>query len=219
MNTGSLKSTYDEAFSEVIFSTAEAITAQCYKEQPQTSKRIQSINQGASIKVVSSYDTSYAAFGIIAKINNSSLDNIHRPSALGLSVKELEQLHPQLYELLRKELEIYLFAYKEKDNRIFNYPPPKPMMIHDRVYFPSEEEIIKLTEDFSSLISLIKKNQLKADLLFNLINTGYKLRNDNYEYLLKTGQMLTLAFSDEIESLMPLLKRFSESRKGMSITT
>ena len=219
MNTNSLKSTYDEAFSEVIFSTPEVITAQCYKEQPQALKRTQNINQGSGVKVVSSYDTSYAAFGIIVKINNSSLDNIHRPQALGLSVKELEQLHPQLYELLKKELEIYLFAYKEKGSQILNYPPTKPMMIHDRVYFLNEGELIKLTEDFSSLINLIKKNQLKADILFNLINTGYRLRDYNYEYLLKTGQMLTLAFSDEVELLMPLLRRLSESRKEINVTT
>ena len=112
MTTAPLKNALEEPFSEVIFSTNELITAQCYKEsKPGSSSQI-SLIQGSLVKVKSSYDTSYEAFGIITKINNSSLDNIHRPSALGLNPEELERLQPQVYDLLKKELEILLFAHK-----------------------------------------------------------------------------------------------------------
>ena len=199
----------NEHFAEVIFSTNEMLIAQCYKETLTDSSLKNTIFQGSIVKIVSSYDTSYNAFGLISKINNSSLDNVHRPSALGLTTKELEHLQPQIFDLLRKELEIYLFAYKEK-GEVYNYPPSKPMMIHDFVSKAENNEVLELTKDISSLITLVKRNQLKPDLLSNIINLGYKLRNNNYNYLVKMGQELSLAFTDEFDSLIQVLKRLSK---------
>lgn len=198
-----------ESFGEVILSTNEMVLAQCYKEAFSDKTLKNSVIQGSVIKVASSYDNSYLAYGLIAKINNTSLDNIHKPSALGLSYKELAELQPQVYELLRKELEIHLFAHKESNTQILNFPPQKPMMIHDFLYMASEKEIFELTNDFSSLINTIKRNQLKIDLLFNLIMQGYEVRNHPENYLINIGKQLSLAFSDEIESLMQFLKRLS----------
>ena len=200
----------NEHFAEVIFSTNEMLIAQCYKEALSSKPLKSPILQGSIVKIISSYDNSYVAFGLIAKINNSSLDSVHRPSALGLTSKELEHLQPQVFDLLRKELEIYLFAYKE-EGEVYNYPPPKPMMIHDFVSKGTNDEVLELTEDISSLINLVKRNQLKPDLLSNVINLGYKLRNNDYNYLVKTGQELSLAFADEFDSLIQVLKRLSKT--------
>ena len=199
-------------FSEVISSTNEMIVAQCYKEAISSATFNKSIIQGSTVKVVSSYDSSYAAYGLIAKINNSSLDNIHKPSALGLTSKELENLQPQVYDLLRKELEIYLFAYQE-NGQMFNHLPLKPFMVHDFVYSTTQEEILQLTQNFFSLTSVIKKNQLEVRILVELIKEGFELRGYDYSYLVKAGQELTVAFSNEIESLIPLLKRLSEEQE------
>ena len=199
----------NEHFAEVIFSTNEMLTAQCYKEALLDKSLKSSVFQGSLVKIISSYDSSYVAFGLIAKINNSSLDSIHRPSALGLTSKELEHLQPQVFDLLRKELEIYLFAYKE-EKEIYNSPPLKPMMIHDFVFKTTNDEILELTEDTVSLINLIKRNQLTPDLLSNVIILGYKLRHNDYNYLVKTGQELSLAFTDEFDSLIQFLKRLSK---------
>lgn len=215
MTISSPRKALDKPFSEIISSSNETVIAQCYKEVISNSNLNQNIIQGTIVKAISSYDTSYAAFGIIAKINNTSLDNIHKPSALGLTPKELEHLQPQVYDLLRKELEIHLFAYKEKE-QIFNHEPTTPLMVHDFVYFANQEELILLTENLSSIINLIKKKQLKIELLTTLINEGYKLRDNNYKYLVKVGQELTLAFSDEIDFLIPFLKRLSQERSKKS---
>lgn len=199
-----------EHFAEVIFSTNEMLIAQCYKEELSSKLLKSSVFQGSTVKIVSSYDSSYVAFGLIAKINNSSLDSVHKPSALGLTSKELEHLQPQVFDLLRKELEIYLFAHTKGEGEVYNYPPLKPMMIHDFVLPTTNDEVLKLTEDTSSLINLIKRNQLKPDLLSNVINLSYKLRKNNYNYLVKTGQELSLAFADEFDSLIQVLKRLSK---------
>lgn len=201
-----------DSFAEVIYSTNEMIIAQCYKENPNEKTKKNNITQGSVVKVVSSYDNSYLAFGLVAKINNTSLDNIHKPSALGLNFNELAELQPQVYDLLRKELEICLFAHKEKNTPILNYPPLKPMMIHDFVHTASDDEILELTKNFSNIISLIKRNQLNIELLFNLIMHGYNLRKHDKDYLINTGKELSLAFSDNVDSLMQLLKRLSESK-------
>ena len=210
MTSATPTNTINEHFAEVIFSTNEMLIAQCYKEALSSKPLKSTILQGSIVKILSSYDSSYVAFGLIAKINNSSLDSVHRPSALGLTSKELEHLQPQVFDLLRKELEIYLFAYKE-EGEVYNYPPSKPMMIHDFVSKTTNDEVLQLTEDVSSLINLVKRNQLKPDLLSNLINLGYKLRKNDYNYLVKTGQELSLAFADEFDSLIQVLKRLSKT--------
>lgn len=204
--------TVADSFAEVIYSTNEMVIAQCYKEDFNKTIQGNNVVQGSVVKTVSSYDNSYAAFGLVAKINNRSLDNIHKPSALGLNFNELAELQPQVYDLLRKELEIYLFAYKEQKTDMCYYPPPKPMMIHDFIHTVTNEEIIELTKNFSSIINILKRNQLKIDILFNLIMLGYTLRKHNEEYLITSGKELSLAFSDDIESLMQFLKRLSQNK-------
>ena len=210
MTSATSTNAFNEHFAEVIFSTNEMLIAQCYKEALSDKPLKSSVLQGSIVKIISSYDSSYIAFGLIAKINNSSLDSVHRPSALGLTSKELEHLQPQVFDLLRKELEIYLFAYKE-EGEIYNYPPLKPMMIHDFISKATNDEVSELTKDISSLINLVKRNQLKPDLLSNVINLGYKLRKNDYSYLVKTGQELSLAFADEFDSLIQVLKRLSKN--------
>lgn len=200
-------------FSEVIYSTNELVIAQCYKEPGTSKSDLNSLSHGKVVKVKNSYDASYATFGLITKINNSSVDNIHKPSALGLSSTELMELQPQIYDLLRKEIEIYLFAYKRNEKEIIVDSPPHPMLVHDFVYYTDENEIFKLTEDFSNLANLVKKHGLKANLLAELISTGYRLRNNDYNYLVKKAQELSLIFSDEIDSLMILLKKLTPAKR------
>ncbi|GEM_PF-2663662 len=209
MTTATPRKPVDEPFGEVIFSTSEMILAQCYKEAATSIEHKNSILKGSVTKVVSSYDSSYVAYGLITNINNSSLDNIHKPSALGLNFKQLTELQPQVYELLRNELEIYLFAHTEKDGETVHYPPLKPMTIHDFVHKVSEKEAIELTSNLPNLINVVKKSQQKPDILVNVICLGYKLRNNDYKYLVKAGKELSLALADEIDNLMQILKRLS----------
>ena len=199
----------DEPFGEVIFSTSEMIIAQCYKEAIISQEHKNSILKGSVVKVVSSYDSSYVAYGLITNINNSSLDNIHKPSALGLNFKQLAELQPQVYELLRNELEIYLFAHTETSGEIVHYPPLKPMTIHDFVHKTSEKEVLDLTNNLSNLINVVKKTQQKPDILVDAISLGFKLRNNDYKYLVRAGKELSVALTDEIDSLMHVLKRLS----------
>ena len=210
MTSTKLTKPHYKHFSEVIFATTDYVIAQVYKEALPDITLKESIFQGTCVKVVSSYDDSNITYGIITKINNSSLDNIHKPTALGLTLKELEQLHPQLNELLRKELEIYLFAYKGLNEEIVNTLPLKPAMVHDFVYLVREkEELLKITSNLAGLISLIKKNNLKPDILLGLIKTGYKLRDQAKSYILNTGQELSYMYEDQPETLIQTLKSLS----------
>ena len=194
---------------EVVFSDGTVVTAQCYKEDVPYKLYNQGILQGAIVRIDSSYDVSFSAFGLVSKICNTSLDNIHKPSALGLSFSELEQLQPQVYELLKKELQICLFAYKGEET--INHKPSKPIMIHDIVYEVTEEEFLNLTSDegLSNLVNVTKKHQLKPDLLVDLISLAYKLRDKNYDYLLMAGKKLSLSFCDEVELLVQALRQLS----------
>ena len=199
----------DEPFGEVIFSTSEMILAQCYKEVATSTEHKNSILKGSVVKIVSSYDSSYVAYGLITNINNSSLDNIHKPSALGLNFKQLTELQPQVYELLRNELEIYLFAHTQNNGEMVHYPPLKPMTIHDFVHKASEKEVLELTDNLSNLINVVKKSQQKPDILVDVISLGYRLRKSDYKYLVKAGKELSIALADEMDTLMQILKRLS----------
>lgn len=207
-----LKDNSSTKFSEVISSSNEVVIAQCYKDNANNSELNDLIQQGSLVKIKSSYDSSYCSYGIITKINNSSLDNIHKPSALGLSYQEIEELQPQVHELLRKEAEIYLFAYSTDSGEIVNLPPKKPMMVHDFVYFLNDDEIKDLTNDISSIANIIKKHQLKLDLLIEPIKKGCLLRDSNYDYLVQKGQELSVIFSEELDTLMLTLKRIAPEK-------
>ena len=212
MATETQKKTNQEYFAEVISSSNEVVIAQCYKELLLNKAFKNNMFQGAIVKITNQEDPSYEAFGIISKINNTSLDSIHKPSALGLTTKELEHYQPQIFELLRKELEIHLFAYKEED-KLHNYPPVKPLMIHDFVCIPTDKEVIQLTNDFSNVIELIKRNQLKSSILVNLADLGYSLRNKDNDYLIKISKQISLFLNEEYDLLIQLLKRISDLRQ------
>ena len=212
MVTETQRKPHQEYFAEVISSSNEVVIAQCYKELLFDKTFKNSIFQGAIVKISSQDDSSYEAFGIISKINNTSLDSIHKPSALGLTAKELEHYQPQIFELLRKELEIHLFAYKEED-RLCNYPPVKPLMIHDFVCIPTNKEVIQLTNDFSNVIELIKRNQLKPSILVSLADLGYSLRSKDNDYLIKVSKQISLFLNEEYDLLIQLLKRISALRQ------
>lgn len=201
----------EEVFGEVIYSSNEVVTVQCYKDEFLRSSLKEPLTLGSIIKIASTYDNSYLSYGIVTKINNTSLDQVHKPSCLGLSHKEIFELQPQVYELLRKELEIYLFAYKDTDGLLIKHPPLKPMMIHDFAKIVKNEEIIELTYDISPIANTIKKHQLNPELLVNPIIRGFQLRNKDSIYLINTGKTLTSIFLAEMETLIQLLKRLSEN--------
>ncbi len=213
MTTTTFRKPVDEPFGEVIFSTSEMILAQCYKDTITSNEHKNSILKGAIVKITSSYDSSYVAYGLITNINNSSLDSIHKPSALGLSYKQLAELQPQVYELLRNEAEIYLFAYKGKGGEIVHSTPLKPMTIHDFVQIADATEVLELTGNLSNLINTIKKAQQKPDILINAISQGCTLRKNDYNYLVKAGKELSLALSDDMDNLIPTLKKLSEHQR------
>ncbi len=194
---------------EVVYSSTNIVSVQCYKEGTASIPYRHSVAEGSIVRIEGSYEKHFSAYGLVTKICNTSLDNIHKPSALGLSSKELEELQPQVYDLLRKELEVCLFAYKEEN--IVNYKPSKLIMIHDIVYDVLDDEVVDLTslEGVMNLINVVKTNQSKPNLLVDLLSRGYSLRNNEYSYLVQVGQKLSLAFSDEIDNLMQILKRLS----------
>lgn len=201
----------EEVFGEVIFSSNEMVIAQSYKDELIPSKVKEALTLGSIVKIASSYDNSYLSYGLVAKINNTSLDQLHKPSALGLAHSEIAELQPQVYELLRKELEIHLFAYIDSKGLLIRHPPSEPMMIHDFVKRVHKEELTELTSDISSLAMIVKKKQLKPELLINPIVTGFKFRNNDTSYLITIGKILTSIFSDETISLLQLLKHLQES--------
>lgn len=205
MTIAHLSNPLNKPVSEVISSSSDFIVAQCYKDSMSNELLNMSLIQGSIVKAVSSYDASYQVFGIVARVFNSSLDTIHKPSALGLTTKELQDLHPQIYDLLKKELEIYLFAFKE-NGHLINHPPFKPLLVHDFIYLPTKDEVLALSESFSGIARVVKKNNLRLELLVHLIKEGYELRSKDYVYLLRAGQELAIEFQDEIETLIPLLR-------------
>lgn len=198
MTKATTSKTVEKPFSEVISSCNLIVVAQCYRDLALDSDANNKLYQGATVKIVSSYDSSYVAYGIISKINNTSIDNIHKPSALGLSPKELEELHPQVFELLKREVEAHLFAYPTHQ---------KSFMIHDFVYFPSKEEIITFTENLTNLFNIVKRNGINVEILFDLLYQAFKFRNYNYDYLLRVSKELMLTFSDEVHLIMPVLRK------------
>ena len=185
----------EKPFSEIVSVRDDIAVAECYKDLVKNNNL--EVSKGKFITVLSSSNKK-TSFGFISKVFNSSIDNIHRPSALGLGIEEMQNIQPQIFELLKKEIEIILLP-----SGVSN------IMIHDFVYFATNEQILKLTEDFSEIISCVKKSQIPPEVLVDLIRQGYELRGNNYSYLVSVCKEASLYFADEADVLMNLLKKLT----------
>ena len=128
-------------------------------------------------------------------------DNVHKPSALGLTRERLRLEQPQIFALLRTDVHALIIGHIIA-GRVYQHLPPKPPQVHDFIYPAADEQIRAITENFDFLRLLIGVSEVPADeLLAAAVREGYKARGADQSFLVCAGQALSHLLGSDYDRL------------------
>jgi hypothetical protein len=193
---------------EVISSSITTIVAQSLHDgEPSSSARP---NFGSFIIVDSVNNVSVIA--VVHDVTTGSPDNVHRPSALGLSREQLRIEQPQIFALLRTEIQATIVGYVQA-GKVFQHLPAQPPEVHDFVYGATPEAVLALTEEFDFLRLLASASTVAPDeLLAATIREAYGVRQEDYQFLVRAGQALSQLFRQDYDRLVCVLRKIKPDR-------
>jgi len=196
-----------EAIGEVLNSSVTTLVAQCWQKDAANGMLSSSKpNFGSFIRV----DCNESKIEIIAVVYNvitGPLDNVHKPSALGLSRERLRLEQPHIFALLRTEIHAMVVGYIQGD-RVFQHLPPQSPEVHDFVYPASDELITEFTKQFDFLRLLSAVTEVPSDeLLAAAVRDAYRARKKNYQFLVEAGQALSYLLRGDYDRLICVLRK------------
>jgi hypothetical protein len=152
-------------------------------------------------------DSNPVVYGVVYEIITESKEPGRRPETYGMSLKELKQAQPQIFELLKTEFHVLTIAYLEKEKVVFSLPPIPPT-IHSFVYECTREEVKELTsEDFFLRIIISSPNIPVDELIISAIRYSQEARGNDTDYVIRVGKSLARLFKDDYERLSSVLRR------------
>jgi hypothetical protein len=148
--------------------------------------------------------------GVVYNVAVGPQDNFHKPQAMGLTREELKLEQPQIFALLRTEVQAACIGYFE-DGSVRHFLPPHPAKVHDFVFAATDEEICRITDDFAFLRILLQGSGVTGvpqdELVAAAIRIAYKARNNDYDYLVDAGKALAQLLGDDYDRLMSILAK------------
>lgn len=146
-------------------------------------------------------------YGLIYHVETTSIDAVHRPTALNMSRQELREQQPQIFGLLRTDFSVVVTGYQER-GRTFHYLPPFPPMVHDFVYACDPEEVVALTERLEFLRTLISFRQAPTDeLVASCLRQVFRLRGGDRAFMVGAGRTLTNLLKNDYDRLSAIMER------------
>ena len=196
-----------EAIGEVLTSSVTTLVAQCWqKESASGIPGATKPNFGSFIRI----DCSEPKIEIIAVVYNvitGPMDNVHKPSALGLSRERLRLEQPHIFALLRTEVHSMVVGYVLA-GKVYQHLPPLPPEVHDFVYKASDALVKEFTEHFDFLRLLAAVTEVPSDeLLAASIREAYRARNNNYQFLVGAGQAISHLLRSDYDRLISVLHK------------
>jgi hypothetical protein len=137
------------------------------------------------------------------------IDSVHRPVALGLSLQDLREEQPQIFAMLKTEFRAAIVGFEQgQDNQIYQYLPPRPPQIHQAVHRCDSVEVLKFTEKFDFLQTLLSVNGAPVEALSAAaIRDVYKLRKADRQWLVEAGRYLSVLLKDDYDRLRFILNQ------------
>ena len=137
------------------------------------------------------------------------IDSVHRPVALGLSLQDLREEQPQIFAMLKTEFRAAIVGFEQgQNNKIYQYLPPRPPQIHQAVHRCEAEEVLKFTEEFDFLQTLLSVNGAPVEALSAAaIRDVYKLRKADRQWLVEAGRYLSVLLKDDYDRLRFILNQ------------
>ena len=148
-----------------------------------------------------------SVFAVVYDIVTGPSDQLHKPTALRMSRAQLRQEQPQIFSLLKTEWHAAVVGYKQS-GRCITRLPPFPPEVHDFVFFPSQDELLDLSENLEYLRMLNNTPGVPYDeLMAATIRSAASARHDEYEYLVAAGRHISRLLRDDYDRLGHILAK------------
>ncbi len=194
----------EQKVGEVIEACTTDFVAQCYE-------LYQSPPLGSLVKTDGGDSGLRDLYGVVYNALTAGVEPGRRPIARGKDETNEEEIYrssPQLLKLLKSEFNVLVIGYR-KDDRVFQYLPPKPARIHGFVYLCAPEEVKQFSRSFDFLNILLKA---RLDIPVEEL-AGATLRQmsqvygaEKHAFLVSAGKELATLLSQDYGQLKAILK-------------
>lgn len=199
--------TKTDALGEVVSSSITGLIAECWNMNDADGLPSVQKPRFGSFLTIDSEDTELRIYAVVFNVITGPQDNMHRPSALGLTRERLKAEQPHIFSLLRTEVHAVTVGYKS-GGIAYNHLPPQPPEVHDFVYQASNSEIQTLTEGFEFLRLLTTISSVPTDeLLAASVREAYQARGNDYQFLIEAGQSLSHLLRSDYDRLLSVLRK------------
>jgi hypothetical protein len=146
-------------------------------------------------------------FAVVNNVVTGPADGVHRLSAFGLSREQLRLQQPQIFALLRTDINALVVGYSQ-GKKTYSHLPPQPPEVHDFMYNATVEDISRVTESFDFLRLLMNVPNVPADeLLAASVREAYLAQDKNEKFLMRAGQALSQLFRSDYDRLLSILHK------------
>ena len=191
---------------EVVSSSITDFTAQCFNNDNDEPNLPEKPRFGSFLKV-DSQENGIAIIAVVVNVKTGPQDNIHRPSALGLTRQELQVEQPQIFSLLKTEVHAKIVGHMILD-RAFQHLPPQPPEVHDFVYQAQTEEVRQMTSDFEFLRLLVNVSDVPQDeLIAATIREAHIVTGLDDQFLVEAGKKLSSILRSDYDRLLAILRK------------
>jgi hypothetical protein len=162
-------------------------------------------------------------FAVVYHATTSPIDSVHRARALGLSLQDLREQQPQIFAMLKTEFRAAIVGFQPShsaqdanghsaaplfQSKVYQHLPPRPPQIHQAVYYCEPEEIVRFSEQFDFLRTLLQVNGAPVDaLVAAAIREIYRLRQADRAWLVEIGRSLSILLKEDFDRLRMILNQ------------
>ena len=151
-----------------------------------------------------------AILALVFNIFTYCIEPNRRPTAYGLSIEELQEEQPQIFELLKTGFQATIVGFCE-EGVYHQFSPPRPPTLHSFVHICNEEEIRKFTEDKDFLRNIISTNKAQADeLIISFIRQAWAACGKDQIFLVDLGKELSILLKDDYDRLKSIMRRIAK---------
>ncbi len=195
------------ALGEVVSSSITGLIAECWSTEDADGMPSVQKPRFGSFLTVDSEETGLRIYAVVFNVVTGPQDNMHRPSALGLTRERLKAEQPHIFSLLRTEVQAVTVGYKSA-GAVYKHLPPQPPEVHDFVYQAGDAEIEELSEGFEFLRLLTSISSVPTDeLLAASVREAYRARGNDYQFLILAGQSLSNLLRSDYDRLISVLRK------------
>jgi hypothetical protein len=191
---------------EVIETATTEFLAQCF--DPDSLSFAQMPPFGSWVRAMDE-DSGNEIYAVVYHATTSPLDSVHRATALGLSLVELQEQQPQVFAMLKTEFRAAIVGFRAaRDEQFYQHLPPRPPQVHQGVYQCAPETVVAFTEQLDFLRTLLDVRSAPVDGLVAAVIRGvYQLRRLDRAWLVQAGRTLNVLMKDDYDRLRVILSQ------------